>query len=623
MPRRSDPFSRARGAVLLSAAMTALVAIGSASLDPVRADARDERQRGAGVVEKASQGEATVDWLVSGGEPGSRGGQIVAALRAEPRTLNPLTALDNPSREVLRRVHADLVTIDRQSHQTELALASSYVRSPDGTRLRVRVRRGLRFSDGQPFGVDDVLFSFRVFLDPEVDAQQRDLLEFDGKPLVVRKVDADTVEFVFPTPYAPAERVFDSVPMLPRHLLESAYKAKTLAKVWTLDTPPGAIAGMGPFRLRQYVPGQRITLERNPYYWKRDRAGTTLPYVDTLTFLLIPDDTAYGLRFEAGDLDIVERVGADAFERLTAKASGAAGAAAWSMRDLGAGLDFTSLVFNLNDLTEQASPDVRAHQEWFRDRRFRQAIAHAVDRQSVARLVYRGRATPMWGFVTPGNRQWLNAALPAPARSVAEARRVLSSAGFSWTGEGALVDARARPVAFTLLTSAGNAARLQMATLIESDLKALGIRAAVVQLEFRAMLERVMRTHDYDTALMSLGSGDVDPGADLNVWRSTGSTHLWRIGAAAPLAPWESEVDQLLERQMSAVDRETRKALVSRVQDIVATETPLVCLVSPNVLVGAKPGLANFRPGILSPHTLWNADELYWRRPPSAPPRGW
>ena len=87
---------------------------------------------------------------------------------------------------------------------------------------------------------------------------------------------------------------------------------------------------------------------------------------------------------------------------------------------------------------------------------------------------------------------------------------------------------------FTIVTNAANAARVQMATIVQDDLRELGIQAQVVPLENRALLDRVLKTHDYDAAVMALASGDVDPNGEMNVWLSSGPTHLWRarrIGA--------------------------------------------------------------------------------------------
>lgn len=133
----------------------------------------------------------------------------------------------------------------------------------------------------------------------------------------------------------------------------------------------------------------------------------------------------------------------------------------------------------------------------------------------------------------------------------------------------------------------------------------------VAPLEFRSVLDRIFQTHDYDAAILALGGGDVDPNSQMNVWSSSGNDHVWDLGEAHPSTPWEAEIDQLMGKQLSTLKPEPRKQLYDRVQEIIATNLPVISLVSPNTLVAAKDKLANFKPAVLDPHTLWNSQELF------------
>jgi len=543
--------------------------------------------------------------------PGVRGGQLVVAQRSQPKTLNPVTAIDSASRDVIRRMHADLVHIDRISQQTVPALAKYWTHSSDGRQYTIRLRHGVRFSDGHPFDADDVLFSFAVYLDPNVQSPQRDLLMADGSAPRVEKVDRYTVRVAFQNPYSAAERLFDSVAMLPRHLLEKPYREGKLAGVWSLDADPASMAGLGPFRLKRYVPGQQIVLERNPFYWKRDRKGKRLPYLDTLTFVPVANEEAQMARFEAGESDVINRLSAENFAILSREQS----ERGFVVRDVGPSLEYDFLLFNLNSDTAARLPEVARRQAWFRDLAFRRAVSLTVDRDAILKLVYGSRATPLASFVTPGNRLWIDNSLRLPARSPQKARELLKAAGFSWDPAGALVDPSAQPVQFTILVSSSNAQREQMATLVASDLAALGMKVQAVPMEFRAQLNRITETHDYDVALMALGSGDVDPTAETNVWMSSGAQHLWNMGEKTPATPWEAEIDTLMRRQSRTLDPAARKRLYDRVQRIVADELPIVPLISPHLLVAARRGLGNFAPSILDHNTLSNVDELFWSHP--------
>jgi peptide/nickel transport system substrate-binding protein len=542
-------------------------------------------------------------------EIGNYGGRLVIGQRAEPKTLNPVTATDAVSREVIGRCNADLISINRLTQKTEPALAESWRISPDGRSFTLHLRKGIRFSDGHPFDADDVVFSFALYLDEAVGSPQRDLLVIDGKPLTVTSLDQYTVRFTLPRPYAAAERLFDGLAMLPKLLLEKSYKEGKFAQTWSLSTPPAEMAGLGPFRVKQYLAGQRIVLERNPYYWKADRANHRLPYLDELAFLFVGGEDQQVMRFEAGETDMISRLSAENYTLLSKDQSHGN----WQLADLGPSLEYNFLVFNLNDVDPKKLSEVARKQRWFDDLKFRQAVSLAIDRDSIVKLVYGARGTPLWGNVGPGNKFWVNQAIPHPQRSLENARQLLKSAGFSWNRADQLLDASGKPVEFSIVTSSSNTQRIKMATLVQDDLAHLGMQVHVVPLDFRAMLDRVFHSFDYDAAVMGLGGGDPDPNPEMNVWLSKGATHLWHLNETQPATDWEREIDQLMQQQMVTLNYETRKRLYDRVQQLISDNLPFVFLATPDVLVGAKAQVGNFHPAVLDHYTLWNADQLYLR----------
>jgi peptide/nickel transport system substrate-binding protein len=543
------------------------------------------------------------------GEIGRSGGRLVVSLRAEPKTLNPLISTDVNSREVIGVMQADLVHINRVTQLTEPALAKSWKISPDGLQYTLVLRRGLKFSDGSPMDADDVLFTFRVYLDEKVHAPQRDLLLFDGKPITLRKVDSQTIVFQLPKPYGVAERIFDGWAILPRHLLEKPYGEGKIGQLGALTTPANQWTGLGPFRLKEYVAGQRLVLERNPYYWKADRKGNRLPYLDELIFLFVPSADAQVLRFQSGETDIISRLGAENFSVLSRQQKD------YTMVDAGPGLEYNFLFFNLNDLGEKASAEILQKQKWFQEVKFRQAVSAAVDREAIVRLVYQGRGAALWGLVTPGNRRWVDQQLPHPPRSLDKARALLKEAGFSWSkasnGDSVLLDSGGKAVEFSIITNSSNADRAKMAALIQDDLKQLGMRVQVVPLEFRSLLDRVTQTKEYDACVLGAGSPDADPNVDINVWLSSGGTHLWNPSQTHPGTPWEAEIDRLIKEQMYARTFAQRKKLYDRAQEILWEYQPMIFLASPDILTGARNSVGNFRPAVLEPYILWNVEQLY------------
>src|ERR1700687_2018403 len=576
----------------LAATLGCVLSIRSAASFPTQANPKEELLRVSGDI-------------------GRPGGRIVIALRSEPKTLNPLIAADGTSREVISTMQADLVHINRATQLTEPALAKSWKVSADGLQYTLTLRQGLKFSDGQPVDVEDVLFTFRVYLDEAVHATQRDLLIVGGKPIEVRKVNAQTVALTLAKPYGVGERLFDGLAILPRHLLETAYKEGKLAQVGGLGTPASQWAGLGAFRLKEYVAGQRLVLERNPYYWKTDVQGNRLPYLDEIVFLFVPSADAQVLRFQSGETDIISRLGAENFSVLSRQSRD------YGVADAAPGLEYNFLFFNLNELGEKAPAEMARKQNWFHSEKFRQAVSLAIDREAIVRLVYQGRGVPLWGPVTPGNPRWADAGLAHPPRSLDKARQLLADAGFrlpnSENGESPLVDRDGKPIEFSIITSASNVDRAKMAALIQDDLKALCMRGAGVPLELHSLIDRIMQTQEYDACVLGIASFDADPNSDLNVWLSSGGMHVWHPSQKHPATDWEAEIDLLMEQQLTATNGAQRKRLYDRVQEILAERQPMIFLASPDVLVGAKTGIGNFHPAVLEPYVLWNVEQLYQR----------
>jgi peptide/nickel transport system substrate-binding protein len=559
----------------------------------------------------AKSQQANVESLTVPGEIGHAGGRLAVSLRAEPKTLNPLGAVDGSSREVINATQADLIHINRASQLTEPALAKSWKVSPDGLQYTLVLRKGLRFSDGQPLDADDVLFTMRILLDEEVHATQRDLLIVGGKPIAARKLDAQTVVFQLAKPYGAGERLFDGLMILPRHLLEKTYADGKLAQAGALNTAPNLWAGAGPYRLKEYQPGQKLVLERNPYYWKVDAKGNALPYLNELVFLFVPTADAQVLRFQSGETDLISRLGAENFSVLSRQQRG------YTMIDAGPGLEFNFLFFNLNELGPKASPELVAKSKWFHEVKFRQAVSAAIDRDAIVRLIYQGRGAALWGPVTPGDRRWVDTNIAHPARSVEHARALLKEAGFvlrnDASGAPQLFDSSGKAVEFSILTSSSNADRSKMAELIQSDLKELGMHVQVVPLEFRSLVDRLTQSKEYEACITGVASFDADPNSDINVWLSSGGTHLWNPSQEHPATPWEAEIDSLMEQQLDAPKFEQRKKLYDRVQEILAEYQPMIFLASPDILTGARNTVGNFHPAVLEPYVLWNVEQLYIR----------
>ncbi len=549
-------------------------------------------------------------------EPSSgakQGGRLVVAQPSGPKTFNPLYADDNNSLTVLGLMQATLIYINRQTQETELGLAESADFSPDGRVLTMRLRPDLKFSDGHPLTADDVLFTFQVIYDPNVPSSVADLVKIGGQPIQVEKIDDRTIRFTLPEPAASTKRLFDTVNVFPKHLLEPVYREGQFESVWGLDTPPEQVLSTGPFRLQSYEPGQRTVLTRNPYYWKRDNQGNQLPYLDGIDLLIIPDKSTQLLKFQQGELDLLYPLQAEDVPSLQPLVD----RGEVTVVDLGASLITELLWFNLNTgrRPQAGKPYVDpAKMKWFSEVKFRQAVASAIDRDAIVDVVFSGKAKPLLGFVSPGETQWHNPPIKSSLYDLDRARQLLDQLGFRDRDQnGIREDEQGNPIKFTLVTNAGNTLREKMGLLIQEDLKQVGIEVTFVPVEVKVLLGKIFNDFDYEACLFSLQSGDTDPNSKLNFLLSSGNLHYWYPEQKTPATPLDAEIDQLMTQQAKTLDGAERKEIFDRVQQLMAEQLPVIPLVARNLIIAARQRVGNIKPGILHDSALWNSEELFLR----------
>ena len=560
-------------------------------------------------VHSANQSKAP-DYLRINRLSGTRGGNLVVAVNADPSSFNRMLTAMFAHTVVTDRISADLVHINRATMDLEPALAKSWEVSPDGRSYTVHLRQGLRFSDGSPFTADDVLFTFQVLQDPKTGAYLAGQVEVDGNFPQVTKIDQHTVRLVYQRSVGMGLRSLDSVPILPRNKLESAYTEGTLGSAWGPGTPPVQITGMGPFRLREYRRGERIILERNPYYWKKDRAGRTLPYLDTITFLIVPDRNSEAMRFQAGEIDLLNSFNPENYASLQR----AQGRGNFTIKSLGPGLAMDFLWFNMNPLHRRPikSEQDGANLSLFSRREFRQAVSLAIDREGIARSVFLGLAAPQFGPISSGNAKWYDPSLKATACDPSRARSLLTGIGLKDSdGDGILEYGPARrPLAIVLLTARGNAAREKTAQIIKDNLARAGIRIDIQFLLPNELVARLLNSLDYEAMLFAFTPTDVIPDLQTDFWYSSGKNHAWAPAQEKPQTAWEAQVDQLIARLVRSLDPSERRKTFFQVQEIWNRELPAIPTVAPDILVGWSNRLGNLLPSILPPHLLWNAEEL-------------
>jgi peptide/nickel transport system substrate-binding protein len=561
-----------------------------------------------------------------------RGGQLIATLRTEPRSFNRFFAPDPATKLVTTLTQAALVRVNQVTQELEPWLAERWetaaVAGPvatagvssgaasgasptatTGERYLVHLRKGLTFSDGAPFTSADVTFTFQVLYDPKVGSPLAEAYKIDGKPLDVTATDEHTLNIVFPAPYGPGLRWLESLPILPRHKLEAAWKEGKFRDAWGVATPPAEIVGLGPFVLKSYAPGQRLELERNAKYWRKDSNGEALPYLDRLTIEITPTQAAEMLKFEAGQADLLS---SELRPEDIPAARKLVEAKKVRLHDLGVGLDSDFLWFNLTPKgpTTTAIEGVPAR-PWLGRREFRHAILHAIDRQQFVDTVLLGAGAPVDGPITPGNKEWVATGLPTYPYDPAKAGALLDELGLKDVNKDGIrdIDSKGTPVRFNLFTQKGHATRERAAAVIKEDLRKIGIQVDVTPLDLPALRERI-GTGVYDAIYFGILASDRDPAVNLDFWLSRGAFHVWNPGQTTPATPWEKEIDALMLKSTATTDQAERKRLFDQVQKLLATEQPVMHFAAANTVVATSTRVLNAQPTLLRPQVLWAPDTV-------------
>jgi peptide/nickel transport system substrate-binding protein len=537
--------------------------------------------------------------------PGTaRGGRIVVATRTDPQSFSWYTRHDASTYVVTLLTQAKLIRVNRATETLEPWLAEGWTSTPDGLEHTLKLRPGLRFSDGHALTSDDVLFSLDAAYAREAGSLLAHDLLVGGRPIEAAAPDAATVVLRFAAPYGPGLRILDNLPILPKHRLAPALEAGAFGSAWGLGTPVAEIVGAGPFTLAEYRPGERLVFARNPHFFRSDANGVALPYLDQIVVEVVSDQSANLLRFEAGDIDMAT---SEARHEDYAPLKRAADAGRLQLLDLGVALHASSFWINLKPGAFAGDP--RA--PWLQRDELRQAVSLAVDRALFADVVFLGAGVPVYGPVTPANRAWYSPELRPPGHDPARARALLETIGLADRNrDGTLEDAAGTPARFTLLTQKGQTALERGAAVIRDELKKIGMTVDVVPLEGNALVQRFLSGRGYDAVYFHFEATDTDPAISPDFWLSSGSAHVWNLGQKTPATPWERSIDALMTEQAASVDPEERRRLFLAVQRVVAEHLPVVNFAAPRVFVPVSTRVTNLTPAVSRPQLLWAADTL-------------
>ncbi|HEY6270757.1 MAG TPA: ABC transporter substrate-binding protein [Terriglobales bacterium] len=518
--------------------------------------------------------------LGSAALPAQTGGELRFCLRSEPKTLNPFEVNDDASETVRYLTGGVLVRVNRVNLKIQPELATEWTISEGGKKIRFKLRPGLRYSDGTPFSAEDVAYTMQQLTDPALHSSTGDAFRSGEGAITTRVVSPTVVEIMFPAPVANLVTLFDTVAIV---------SAKSSLK---------EMAALGPFYVAEHKPGVYLLLKRNAYYWKKDANGRQLPYLDAVRLEIEQNRDIEALRYERGEIHLINSVSPTVFERLAGEKSGL-------VHDAGTSTDTEQLWFN-----QVAVAPIPAYKRaWFASTAFRRAVSEAINRDDLARIVYHEHAHPAVSVTPATNTFWFNARLKPHSYDPGSALRRLQDEGFRLDNE-TLRDRDGNIVEFSIITNAGNKPRENMATMIQQDLKKIGIKVNVVTLDFNALLERISQTYNYEACLLGFLNADLDPNSQMTIWLSSGDDHQWNPKQKSPATEWESEIDRLMRAQASSMDQHKRKEHWDKVQKIVWEQEPFIYLVNKDALVAISPAVKNAQPSVFRPQAYWNIEEL-------------
>lgn len=551
-----------------------------------------------------------IDYLQSQAPIGKFGGELVISTIGEgPKTFNPCNSKDATSSSMAGLMYDGLLSSNPRTGEIIPQLAKSF--EVKGNEYTIKLRKGLKWTDGTDITVDDVLYTYwEVVFRGLGNTATRDAMMIEGVLPKLYRIDDYTIKFVTPKPFAPFLRQL-TYPIVPKHYFkpysdrgESAFNA-----FLSPNTPPNEIVSSGPYKLKEYVAAQRVVFVRNPNYYKVNLNNDKLPYLDKLIYLIVGDTNNEILKFEAKEIDALSLRGTNvARYKLREKDSD------YKIYNLGPDNGTLFLVINLNNRkNKEGKWNVALHkQNWFRDKAFRTAIDYAIDRDSMVKNIAQGLAKPLFTAESL-NSIYLNKNIKEFSQDKNKALEILLENGYKLEN-GILYDKLNKRVEFDLYTNAGSLDRESIGVMIKQDLEDLGMKVNFKPIEFNSLVNKLSNTNDWDMAIMGLTGSPLEPHDGKNVWMSNGPLHLFNQRDMKNLVndklSWEKELDEIFEKGAIKLTFAERKPLYDRYQEIISEEKPIIYLYSPIRITAIRKKFKNIFPTSLS-GLIYNYDEIF------------
>ena len=558
---------------------------------------------------------------------GKRGGMRIISSTSLPKTFNAALAAETSSTDVIGQMYMGLVTTNSITTQVEPSLAEAWTLSPDKRTYTFTLRKGLKWSDGQPLTADDVVFTYNEIIDnKDIPNNYRDGLLINDQFPKVTKIDDLHVAVTTPEASVPFLRGL-SDPILPKHVFDGTTRPDKDGRIkfnqmWGQNTNPKEIIVNGPWKLADYKPGQWVVLEPNENYYLKDKQSGALPYLQKFITIEVQDQSTEIIKYMAKETDALalRAEDYDILEPMQKKGK-------FEIVNLGPATGTLFVMFNQSTAqNDKGKPVVDPlKSKWFRNKKFRQALAYAIDKEGMIQSIYRGRALPQFSHISQLN-PFYNPNTPQYEYNLETAAAKLAEAGFTKNSNNELFDSEGHRVEFNLVTNAGNTMRDAACAILRKDWGKLGIKVNYQPVQFNIMVQQIDQTLDWEAMMIGLTGSAIEPHFGINSWKLDGRMHMFNMGHPAEwvgkkgkkgttFEPWEKEVLDIYEKAAKEFDVEKRKQLYWKSQEIVADNLPFLYTVNSLSLVTYRKNLGNIFPTIHGGSGLgvinWNTDVQY------------
>ncbi len=521
-------------------------------------------------------------------ELGTQGGTLYEASIEDPRGWNNHTAHETSTTQYTNLMHRGLLNLDHISGAVVVDFAKGYDISEDGLVLTFYLREGIMWSDGTPITADDVLFTYNdVILNEDVDCNARDgQILPDGTFPILEKVDDYTVTFTLSTIYRP---ILNSLTfnLMPKHkLAQFVHKlnpdvpAGTFNETWTLDTPLSELVGNGPYVVTGYEVNVSVTMERNPYYYGYDNAGTQLPYYDKFVSLIVSNQDVSMLKFRNGEIDVYALRPEDIPILLPE------GPAKGYTVDITDKATYGTTWIMINQDVGLPDGTNEEKRELYRNVEFREALAHLLDKDTMVQNVLNGLGTAQWspisvpspfyggrdfygGPITEADAVWFEYD-PALAASKLDALGVVDADGDGWrdlpSGDPLTIEINAND----------NTVRIAYCLIIQDDFREAGLNTNFQVVDFNTLVGQLFSSTG-DIIQLGLTGGD-EPNSGKNVYRSCGALHAYRFSACEDPDEVDLRIDELLNLGANTFNLDDAFAYYKEYQQLLAHQLGYVYL---------------------------------------------